>query len=200
MHGHLTVILAYILTWQCSGEKYINCRSCAFYLVIKIGSPYSKREKWNESWWNSCNTRDHFEDLDVWGKTVIKRNFAKYCSESSNKLSIYIYIYIYVCVYIYIYIYIYISMLLVFQLLMRWLLIAEWLLMPEEVTPNSWRRPRCQLQTLHWIDLVPILFYWGIGCWGEYLGLGETREQRSGGNFIMRNFIICTPHPILFWW
>ena len=32
----------------------------------------------------------------------------------------------------------------------------------------------------------------GIGCWGEYLGLGGTRWQWSGENYIMRSLMICT--------
>ena len=44
---------------------------------------------------------------------------------------------------------------------------------------------------------------WGclrIGCWGEYLGLREMRKQGSGENYIMRNLMVCTPHPILIGW
>ena len=44
---------------------------------------------------------------------------------------------------------------------------------------------------------------WGClitGCWGGYLVLGGTRGQGSGGNYIMRSWMVCTPHPILFGW
>jgi len=39
-----------------------------------------------------------------------------------------------------------------------------------------------------------------IGCRGEYLGLRGMRWQGSGGNYIMRSLIICTPHSTLFEW
>ena len=32
----------------------------------------------------------------------------------------------------------------------------------------------------------------------KYLGLEGTREQRSGEDYITRNFMICTPHQMLF--
>ena len=40
----------------------------------------------------------------------------------------------------------------------------------------------------------------GWGCWGEYLGLRGTGYPESGENYIMRNLMICTPHPILCGW
>ena len=38
------------------------------------------------------------------------------------------------------------------------------------------------------------------GCWGEYLGLRGMRCKGSGENYIMRSFMIHTPHQILFEW
>jgi hypothetical protein len=35
-----------------------------------------------------------------------------------------------------------------------------------------------------------------IGYWKRYLGLGSTREQRSGGNYIMKIFMISNSHQI----
>jgi hypothetical protein len=39
---------------------------------------------------------------------------------------------------------------------------------------------------------VPLI----IVCWGEYLGLRGTRQQRNRKKFIMRTLMIFTPHPI----
>lgn len=35
-------------------------------------------------------------------------------------------------------------------------------------------------------------------CWGRYSNLGEAKQQTTDKNYIMRNFIICTLHIILF--
>ena len=42
---------------------------------------------------------------------------------------------------------------------------------------------------------------WGcltVGCWGRYLGLRGTRWNGSGEDYIMRSFMLCTAHRILF--
>ena len=44
---------------------------------------------------------------------------------------------------------------------------------------------------------------WGclrIGYRGEYLGLRGMRQEGSGENYIMRNWMICISHPILCEW
>ena len=44
-----------------------------------------------------------------------------------------------------------------------------------------------------------ITYLWGYlrtGCWGEYLGLRGTKWQGSGGNYIIRSWMICTPDPL----
>jgi len=39
-----------------------------------------------------------------------------------------------------------------------------------------------------------------IGCWGEYLGLRGTRWQGNGEKYILRSWVIGTPHQIRFGW
>jgi hypothetical protein len=39
-----------------------------------------------------------------------------------------------------------------------------------------------------------------IGCWGWYLGLRVTRQQRSVEDYITRSFILYISHHILFAW
>jgi len=40
-----------------------------------------------------------------------------------------------------------------------------------------------------------------LGCWGRYLVLMETSLQGTGGNSMMKSFVICKPLQILCgWW
>ena len=44
---------------------------------------------------------------------------------------------------------------------------------------------------------------WGysrMGCWGSCLGLRGRKWQETGENCVMRSFMICTTHQILFGW
>ena len=55
-------------------------------------------------------------------------------------------------------------------------------------------------QILTWNYDQSIQWCLRICSWGRYLGLRWRRWQGNGEDCIMRNFILCTPHQILFRW